>query len=146
MTVSLLSSMPVLHEEAHQWSPSPIDPDWIVAGSPEAEVMQWAAGSDERSSAFVWRCSPGTFRWRFAVDEYVHVISGRAELRHPDGTVDQLRPGTAALFRAGDTVEWTITEPLTKCAVLVSPLPAPVRPLLRAARRTVARIRTVAGR
>lgn len=99
------------------WRAAPIEPSWIIDGRPEAEIVPIAAGADGLSSVVLWRCSEGTFRWRFDWEETVHILDGEVEVTLPSGASHRLVPGSIAVFPARTTAVWRVVRPVRKLAV-----------------------------
>lgn len=104
----------------------PVNPDWILAGTPVARSVQWSQSTDRTTTTHVWDCTAGRFRWFFAVDEIVHIIEGSVVVTDGNRSSRTLRAGDAALFRAGSWFEWEVQEYVRKHAILRTPLPAPI--------------------
>ena len=109
----------------------PIDPDWIIAGAPEARCGQWSVSTDRTTTTHVWDCTAGRFDWYFAVDEIVHIIDGAVTVSADDFPARTLHAGDAALFRAGTWAVWEVPEYVRKHAILRRDLPAPIAFALR---------------
>jgi uncharacterized cupin superfamily protein len=123
--------------------PAPIRPEWVLAGNPQARCRQWSNSSDGTTQAMAWDCTAGTFRWFFGGDEIVHIIEGEVEVTDEAGAARTLRPGDAALFRAGTWSTWHVPYYVRKHAICRDSLPALVTlPLLasRKASRAAARL------
>lgn len=98
--------------------PSPINPEWILAGAPEARMAEWSRSADGTTTTNVWDCTAGRFRWYFAVDEIVHIMDGSVTVSSADHPARTLFAGDAALFRAGTWSEWHVAEYVRKHAIL----------------------------
>jgi uncharacterized cupin superfamily protein len=121
---------------------SPVDPDWILDGTPVAKSREWATSSDGTVTMAVWSCTAGTFRWNFTCDELVHILDGEVFVTDADGSEFRLGPRDAVLFPAGSWTTWHVPEYVQKYAVLRSPVPKPVRLFWRALSRAKALGRT----
>ena len=55
--------------------PMPIEPSWIVAGTPTARGTVLVQSADKRVSSGLWECTAGQFQWTFGWDEFVPVRS-----------------------------------------------------------------------
>lgn len=106
--------------------PSPIDPDWILAGRPEARTAEWSRSLDGTTTTNVWDCTAGRFRWYFAVDEIVHIMDGSVTVSSDGLPARTLAAGDAALFRAGTWSEWHVEDYVRKHAILRQHLSGPV--------------------
>jgi len=120
------------HIDAVAMNPAPIDPGWVVAGSPVARVGEIARSTDGTTFSAVWDCTAGTFDWHFGVDETVHIVEGEVEVSAPGFGPRLLRPGDAALFRAGTSARWRVPAYVRKIAYCRHPLPPPLGFALRA--------------
>ncbi len=72
--------------------PAPIRPEWIIAGKPVARCRHWSDSSDGTTSAMVWDCTAGTFRWYFGGDEIVHIIEGEVMVAGEGVAARTLKP------------------------------------------------------
>jgi uncharacterized cupin superfamily protein len=79
----------------------PIRPSWIIEGKPEARSRRLAESADGTSSVMAWSCTAGCFRWCYAVDETVHIISGEVFVTDGSGATRRLGPGDMAFVPAG---------------------------------------------
>jgi uncharacterized protein len=96
--------------------PAPIDPSWIVEGSPTARVAPVSRGADGLSWTDVWDCTEGRFVWHYAIDETVHILEGGAHVVDANGTQWDLRPGDVVTFRVGTAASWHVPEYVRKVA------------------------------
>lgn len=110
---------------------APINPDWIVSGSPQARVAEVSRSSDGASNTVIWDCTEGTFRWYFGVDETVHIIEGEVFVSDEAGNNRLLRAGDIGFFPAGTWMVWRVDNYVRKVAFLRHPLPLPFGALLR---------------
>lgn len=115
--------------------PSGINPAWIREGSPQARASKWGSSADGLVGTYVWSCTAGTFDWHFGDDEIVHVVEGSVTVTSPEGVTSTLTAGDSAFFPAGTVWLWHVPSYVRKHAVLVKPLPGPVRNGLAAARK-----------
>jgi uncharacterized cupin superfamily protein len=120
------------HIDAVALKPAPINPDWVVAGSPVARAGEIARSTDGTTLSAVWDCTAGTFDWHFGVDETVHIVEGEVEVSAPGFGPRMLRSGDAALFRAGTIARWRVPAYVKKIAYCRHPLPRPLGFALRA--------------
>jgi len=124
--------------------PAPIRPEWVLEGRPVARCRHWSDSSDGTTSAMVWDCTAGTFRWFFGGDEIVHIIEGEVVVAGDGVAPRTLKPGDAALFRAGTWATWHVPHYVRKHAICRDSLPAAITFPLKAGRkmaRAVSRIR-----
>jgi len=122
------------------WRDCPIDPAWILDGAPRARIVTLATGRDGWATTALWECTPGTFDWRFAWDETVHLLDGVVEVTLPDGTLHRLVAGSVAVFPAGSRAVWRVIEPVRKLAICRRALPTPLARLAEMPERLRARL------
>ena len=113
------------HVDTITMHPAPINPDWVIDGSPVARAGQIVQSSDGTAASAVWDCTAGTFNWHFGIDETVHILDGEVEVSMADGRPRVLRAGDVALFRAGTTAVWHVPAYVRKIAFCRHPLPRP---------------------
>ena len=117
--------------------PSPIEPEWILSGSPKAWNKEIARSRDRMAQIVVWECSAGFFIWHYSKDESLIVISGEAFVTMENGQEIRLGPGDVAFFPAGTTCTWRVTGPLRKVAVMREPMWRPLGYAVKAWNRVV---------
>lgn len=113
---------------------APINPHWILAGSPQARVAMLSESVDRDASTFLWDCTEGVFLWHFSCDETVHIIDGSVEIAW-NGENHRLGVGDTAYFPAGTISTWRVRSYVRKVAFLRQPAPRPVSLTLRLVRR-----------
>jgi uncharacterized cupin superfamily protein len=97
-----------------------VDAAWISDGKPAFRASSFAQSPTGTVSG-IWECEgPAKFRWEYTVDETLYVLEGGAELEY-QGVTYVLRPGTAAFFPAGVSVNWTVTSRIRKAFSLDEP-------------------------
>ncbi|WP_395748540.1 cupin domain-containing protein [Prosthecobacter sp.] len=99
--------------------PSPINPDWILEGSPIARATTLAIAPDGTLSCAVWECHAGSFKWVFGLDEIIQILEGEVviEEQNEGRKVHTLRAGDTAFFPDGLTTHWTVTNYVKKFAI-----------------------------
>ena len=97
----------------------PIPEADIIRGNPRARTYVLHEGDGGAYVSGVWHCSPGTFHWNFAKDEFVYFVEGEARLRWDDGRTIAVRKGEAAYFPEGHCI-WTVSKTVKKVFVLRS--------------------------
>lgn len=109
--------------DALSLSPAPITTSWILDGDPVVRSAQWATAGGGTTTAHVWECTAGTFRWHFHADELVHILEGSVTITDADDHTFTLSVGDAAMFHAGTSSVWTVSTYVRKYAVLSLPRP-----------------------
>ena len=102
---------------------SPINPDWILEGSPIARNRVLSRSSDSLACTIVWDCTAGTFNWFYDIDETVHVIEGSVTVSDGVNPPKTLKPGDVAFFPAGTKAHWHVENYVRKVAFCQRPLP-----------------------
>ncbi len=102
---------------------SPINPDWILEGNPQARWYEHSVSDDRAAYTAVWDSTAGTFRWRFDWDETVYILEGDVHVTDQDGRTRTLQAGDVAYFRAGTWATWKIDRYLKKVAFVRRSLP-----------------------
>ena len=93
--------------------PEPLDPETVLAGSPEVSELVLDESLDGRVVRGVWQITPGVVR-DVEADEVFVVVSGRATVEVEGGPTLVLEPGVVGVLRAGDHATWTVHETLRK--------------------------------
>lgn len=103
----------------HDWpAPQPVETNRILAGTPETSTI--TLHKDGRSSAGLWRVSPGEFiTARRGKTEFITIIEGTGQLVRDNGEVLELSPGIFAVMEDGWTGRWVINTDLVKSFVVV---------------------------
>lgn len=57
-------------------TPSPIEPSWIIEGSPVAQSSVLSKSTDGLAWTMVWECSEGKFDWYYDLDETILILGG----------------------------------------------------------------------
>ncbi|MCX8995735.1 cupin domain-containing protein [Rhizobiaceae bacterium BDR2-2] len=102
---------------------APIEPSWIVEGTPHARESVHSKGDDDASVTALWDCTAGTFRWHFGWDETVVILAGEVHITAEDGSERVLQAGDIAYFKAGTWATWRIDDYLRKVAFVRRPFP-----------------------
>jgi uncharacterized cupin superfamily protein len=97
---------------------APINPDWIISGTPVARAGLHSPSVDGRSSTHIWECSAGSFWWTFHDEETVFILEGSVRVTSENGVVKTLNSGDIAYFAAGTKALWEINDHVRKIAFL----------------------------
>jgi uncharacterized cupin superfamily protein len=122
-------------------NPSPINPDWILEGSPVARNSVLSRSRDGTACTLVWECTPGKFVWHYTTDETIHILEGRIVLDDGVEAPRSLGAGDVVFFPAGAVVRWTVEAHVRKLAFFRRQLPKPIALVTEAARRAKGLIR-----
>lgn len=110
---------------------APIEPSWIIDGSPVARSAEHVRTSDLSSFSAIWDCTAGAFRWQFHWDETVIILEGEVHITPEHGPSYTLRAGDMGYFAAGSAAVWRVDDYVKKAAFLRRPMPAPLAALYR---------------
>ena len=118
--------------------PSPIEPTWILDGTPIARDGRWSQSLDGTTTHWVWDCTAGTFNWYFPLEETVQILEGEATVSSADQPPRTLRTGDAAVFQAHTWAQWHVPDYVRKHAIPRPHTPRPIRILMRVHRAAAA--------
>jgi uncharacterized protein len=110
---------------------APINPEWIIRGTPLARIGEHSQSADEAGLTAVWDCTAGEFRWFFGWDETVVIQEGEVHVTAEDGSQRLLTVGDIAYFRQGTWSTWRVDNYVRKIAFLRKPFPEPIATLYR---------------
>jgi uncharacterized cupin superfamily protein len=109
--------------ESANFSPSPINPDWIIEGDPLARAELLSTSVDGNANTFYWDCTAGRFVWHYSCDETLHILEGSVILKSPSGKIRRCVAGDTVFFPSGSSAEWTVEKYIRKIAFCRAPLP-----------------------
>lgn len=118
-----MPSAPIIFPKTLSFRASPINPQWIISGTPEARCAVLATSADGLATSIVWECTPGSFNWHYDFDETVHFIEGSVTICDSDGQTQRLGAGDIVVFPAGSHAIWTVHSRIRKVAVCKRALP-----------------------
>lgn len=104
-------------------SSAPINPDWILEGSPIARNRVLSRSSDSLACTIVWDCTAGKFNWIYDIDETVHIIEGGVTVSDGINPPKTLKPGDVAFFPSGTKAHWHVENYVRKVAFCQRTLP-----------------------
>jgi uncharacterized cupin superfamily protein len=108
---------------AGELPPMPIDPAWILEGTPDARGTVLLQSADKLLSSGLWSCTAGRFRWIFSWDEFVRILEGEATITDETGKSITLKAGDLAHFPRGAATEWHVPRFVKKVFTLRTPEP-----------------------
>jgi uncharacterized cupin superfamily protein len=104
--------------------PAPIEPSWILEGTPIAGYVELSRSRDGTASTCLWDCTPGVFNWYYRNDETMHVVYGTVWLDKGLPSERLIGPGDVVFFPAGSQACWHVETYFLKVAWSRRPLPA----------------------
>lgn len=120
------------HPDMLEMRDAPINPDWILSGTPRARVAEQSRSVDGAATTAIWECTAGRFRWYFGCDETVVILDGEVHVTAEDGTERTLRKGDIAYFKPKTWAVWEIRSHVRKIAFVRRPFPMAVAHAWRA--------------
>lgn len=96
--------------------PSPIEPDWILEGNPEAMCKNLSRIGNYWTTVDHWSCTAGKFRWRYFCDETILILEGEAFITDDNGVEYHAVPGNTLTFPDGSAANWHVPDYVRKIA------------------------------
>lgn len=100
------------------FAPMPIEPAWIIEGTPTARGTILLQSADHKISYGGWDCTAGKFHWIFSWDEFVHIQEGEVTITDESGQSVTLRRGDLAHFPVGMKTVWHVPHYVRKVFTL----------------------------
>ncbi|MGJ5131043.1 cupin domain-containing protein [Bradyrhizobium oligotrophicum] len=104
-------------------APAPIEPSWIIEGSPTATSCTIARSSDGLGSTIVWHCTEGKFNWYYDFDETILILEGAITLESEGMPAKRYGPGDVIFFRDGAHAKWHVEGQVKKLAFCLKTQP-----------------------
>jgi len=104
------------HLDKHTLEPSPIAPDWILEGSPEAKCCNLTDYGNDWTVVDHWSCTAGKFRWQYFYDETILILEGEAFITDDNGVHYHAVPGVVLSFPDGTAANWHVPDYIRKIA------------------------------
>jgi uncharacterized protein len=96
--------------------PRPIEPSWIIEGSPFAQSAMLSKSADGLASTMVWQCSEGRFDWYYDFDETILILEGSIVLENDDMPPTRYGAGDVVFFKDGAHARWHVEGHVKKLA------------------------------
>jgi len=112
--------------QAVELESEPINPDWIVRGTPTARSKKLVTSNDWTVNVVVWECTPGAFHWRYTRDETIYVLAGEAFISTGTDQERRFAAGDLGYFPNGLVCNWRITQTFRKFVVQNETMLAPL--------------------
>jgi uncharacterized cupin superfamily protein len=97
-------------------TPRPIEPSWVVEGSPDARSSVLLKSADGMASTIVWECSEGKFDWYYDFDETILILEGSIVLESDTMRPTRYGPGDIIFFKDGAHARWHVEGRVRKLA------------------------------
>lgn len=123
--------------ETNNWVSCPVNPAWVLEGTPVARIEHLSSSADGTASTYFWDCTAGRFNWFYTFDETLHILEGSVTLKFPDGRSRHVIAGDVVFFPNGSRAEWTVDSYIRKLAFCRTALPG----FLVSARDAVRRVK-----
>ncbi|WP_205756155.1 cupin domain-containing protein [Labrenzia sp. 011] len=111
--------------------PSPIEPDWILEGDPQARCANLSRFGDDWTFVDHWSCTSGKFRWQYFYDETILILEGEAFITDDNGVRYHAVPGATLSFPDGSAADWEVPSYVRKIAFNQKPVPSYLHKLCR---------------
>src|SRR4051794_18650700 len=125
--------------EAENWTidlaPLPIEPSWIIEGTPEARARVLSSSACNTAKTMIWSCTEGKFNWYYDLDETIVIIEGSIVLESDGMRRTRYGVGDVIFFRRGAHARWHVEGYVKKVAFLRLSNPAPLGFVIRAANK-----------
>lgn len=105
---------------------SPINPAWVIEGTPEARNAELSRSADATASTLVWDCTAGRFEWFYDFDETIYVLEGEVVIESDTMPPTRFGPGDVLFLPNGSHARWHVPTYIRKLAFCRRTLPAPV--------------------
>ena len=96
--------------------PRPIEPSWIIEGSPVAQSCVLSKSADDLTTTIVWECSEGRFNWYYDFDETILILEGSIVLENDTMRPTRYGKGDVIFFRNGAHARWYVEGRVRKLA------------------------------
>jgi hypothetical protein len=112
---------PVAKAGRHELQPSPVDPSWIVSGSPTFRANVFERLPHMSTISGLWECTgPAKFVWHYGVDEAIYILEGSAEVEYL-GKKFTLKAGDSTTFISGTQATWVVSDRVKKTYRIENP-------------------------
>ena len=115
--------------------PAPIEPSWILEGTPMARNATLSRSADGLASTLVWDCTAGTFNWTYEIDETIYFLEGSATISDGINPPKTFGPGDVLFLPRGAVCHWHVESYVKKVAFCRRTLPYSVGFVVRAVGR-----------
>ena len=112
--------------------PAPIEPSWILTGTPTARNATLSRSADGLASTLVWDCTAGTFNWTYEIDETIYFLEGSATISDGINPPKTFGPGDVLFLPRGAVCHWHVESYVKKVAFCRRTLPYSVGFVVRA--------------
>ena len=97
-------------------TPRPIEPSWVIEGSPDARCCVLSKSADGLASTMVWHCTAGKFNWYYDFDETILILEGGIVLESDTMPPTRYGPGDVIFFKDGAHARWHVETFVKKLA------------------------------
>jgi|SRR5271165_6847767 len=97
-------------------APRPIEPSWILEGTPSASACTLSQSADGTATTIIWHCTEGKFNWYYDFDETILILEGSIVLENESLRPTRYGPGDVILFRDGAHAKWHVEGHVKKLA------------------------------
>ena len=97
-------------------TPRPIEPSWVIEGSPQATWHVLSQSADGLATTMVWHCTAGKFNWYYDFDETIMILEGGIVLEGDTMEPTRYGPGDVIFFKNGAHARWYVEDRVKKLA------------------------------
>ena len=97
-------------------TPKPIEPSWIIEGTPVAQGSVLSTSADGLACTILWECTEGKFNWYYDFDETIMILEGTIVLENDTMRPTRYGPGDVIFFRNGAHARWHVQGRVRKLA------------------------------
>lgn len=95
---------------------APIEPSWILEGTPNARNSTLSRSADGLASTLVWDCTAGKFQWIYDIDETIYFLEGTATISDGHGPTKTYKAGDVLFIPRGAILHWHVEHYVRKVA------------------------------
>jgi uncharacterized cupin superfamily protein len=117
--------------------PAPIEPSWIVEGTPLANSAELSSSEDGRATTILWECTAGRFNWAYDYDETAYIIAGSVIIQSETMKPTRFSHGDVVFFRRGARATWHVEDYIRKLAFVRNPDDSLSSKIIRRIRRGI---------
>src|SRR5271165_909649 len=97
-------------------APRPIEPSWILEGTPSASACTLSQSADGTATTIIWHCTEGKFNWYYDFDETVLILEGSIVLESDTMPATRYVVGDVIFFKDGAHARWHVEGRVRKLA------------------------------
>jgi uncharacterized cupin superfamily protein len=120
------------HCNVDDLKPSPIEPSWVIDGTPESRSRLLSRSACKTAKTLIWSCTEGKFNWYYDLDETIVILEGSIVLESEGMPPKRYGVGDVIVFHKGAHAKWHVEGYVRKVAFLHLNNPFPFGIAIRA--------------